>query len=405
MIHIINNDGEHSLWSPSSLHRRMTCPGSAEAEEGLPDSSSEVAAEGTAAHFIREQCLRNPKVDVIDFVGDTVVIMEAGVERFRFDVEADWPKMLQPGIDRLRELGGMLLVETRIDLGAVIPGQGGTLDAAVITEDTIYVDDLKFGRTAVDVEMNPQLMAYAYGLLVAIKAGNFGPTPLKVKNPKLVLSVDQPRAYGRGGEWETTLGEIEQFAAELYLAYRDHEGGPRIPNLKACTYCKAADHCPELANEVIDLMFNTEGDTWMIPESERLGVDQLGKILVNAGLIKKALERYSTRATELLRAGNKVPGMKLVEGEGRRDWIDESEAEEFLLSKIPKHQAFNFKLKSPAQCENILGTRNWAKAQALIGRTPGKPQLALETDKRPALIPVVNVFDDETTTDDFDDLI
>lgn len=49
----------HAKFSPSSAEKWMTCPGSIAMEEGLPDSSSAFADEGTAAHFLASESLKN----------------------------------------------------------------------------------------------------------------------------------------------------------------------------------------------------------------------------------------------------------------------------------------------------------------------------------------------------------
>lgn len=136
----------------------------------------------------------------------------------------------------------------------------------------------------------------------------------------------------------------------------------------------------------------------MIPEAERLSVERLAVLLQNAKLVKNTLEKYENRGRQELeeaRVDSATLGMKLVAGAGRRNWRNEAEAEKFLTSKLPrKTDAFNQKLISPAEAENILGTRNWAKAQELIEVSEGKPLLVPLSDKRQELIPVTNLLDD-----------
>lgn len=402
---------EHSNWSPSSLHRRLACLGSANAENGLPDSTSEVAAEGTCAHWVREQCLTT-KQDVDAFVGQ-----EVSADGFTFTVTRDWANLLQPGIDRARELAGDLKnmhVEARVRLDAWMPGEGGTLDTGIEVRDkkgevvAVHVIDLKFGRDPVTAKRNPQLMAYALGLLA--KLGLLDRTDLKV-----VLEIDQPRAPGRGDQWETTVGEIVRFGETLaaaFIAGKD-PAAPRTPTPEGCKYCKAADHCAELGGFIIDLFdLANPGGVPMIPESERLSVENLALLLTNAKLVSKALAKYEDRGRAELEEGKLSSaqlGVKLVAGSGKRVWRDEKEAEQFLTSKLPrKTDAFNQKLISPAEAENILGTRNWAKAQDLIEKSEGRPMLVPLSDKRPELVPVVNLLDelpDEGLDELLDDLI
>ncbi|MGH9928622.1 MAG: DUF2800 domain-containing protein, partial [Pyrinomonadaceae bacterium] len=95
---------------------------------------------------------------------------------------------------------------------------------------------------------------------------------------------------------------------------------------------------------------------------------------------------------------------KLVDAIGTREWTDKEEVEAFLLERFPKDKVYNKELISPAQAENLLGTRLWAKAQKFIKRKEGAPQLVDESDKRPSIVSVTELFSDDTT-DELDDLI
>jgi len=90
-------------------------------------------------------------------------------------------------------------------------------------------------------------------------------------------------------------------------------------------------------------------------------------------------------------AGHQVPGYKLVDGrQGARSWADENEAEKLLKSfRLKEAQMYDFKLISPTTAEKVLkvaSPKRWTKAQALISRSDGKPSVAPESDKRPALV-------------------
>lgn len=49
-----HKDRAHALFGPSSAHRWLECPGSVLLEQGMPDTASESAAEGTLAHELAE---------------------------------------------------------------------------------------------------------------------------------------------------------------------------------------------------------------------------------------------------------------------------------------------------------------------------------------------------------------
>src|SRR3546814_18193298 len=52
----------HAVLGASSSHRWFHCPGSIRASEGMPNTSSVFAREGTAAHALAEPCL-SPRFD------------------------------------------------------------------------------------------------------------------------------------------------------------------------------------------------------------------------------------------------------------------------------------------------------------------------------------------------------
>jgi hypothetical protein len=91
---------------------------------------------------------------------------------------------------------------------------------------------------------------------------------------------------------------------------------------------------------------------------------------------------------------------KLVEGRaGARAWADPAEAEKLLKSfRLKQDEMYDFTLISPTTAEKVLAAaspKRWAKAQALIRRSDGKPSVAPAADKRPALAikPAIDDFD------------
>ena len=67
-------EGQHAVLSPSGADRWMVCPGSVRLSEGMPDTSSKAADEGTAAHFMAAECLI-AKVDAIVHLGKTINVV------------------------------------------------------------------------------------------------------------------------------------------------------------------------------------------------------------------------------------------------------------------------------------------------------------------------------------------
>lgn len=383
----------HTLWSPSSLHRRLHCPGSANAESGLPEVISEEAADGTGRHWIRETALEQEK-DVEDFLGEVLEF-----DGFKLVVDQEWVRTIQPGIDYVRELGGRMYVEVDVSLDRWMPGERGTLDTAVVVGKTVHIIDGKFGRDPVYAEECEQLMGYALSFWVDYLGAD-------TSYDEFVLTIDQPYMWGGRDSWTVNLQTLLDFGDKLTEAYERSKDpkAPRIPGAKACRYCKASDHCRESAQVLIDLFnIDPEGKA-VIPEAERLSNAELGNILRNGKLIKKNLEKYESRAKSEIMGGHPVPFHKMVDGAGTREWTDEDEVEAFLLERFPKDKVYIRKLISVAQAENLLGTRLWAKVQKFIRKKDAAPQLVDESDKRPSIASAIELFADEGD-DELDDLI
>ena len=100
--------------------------------------------------------------------------------------------------------------------------------------------------------------------------------------------------------------------------------------------------------------------------------------------------------------GTPVPGFKLVQGrKGSRVWANADEAEALLKAlKLKQDEMYERKLISPTTAAKVLkeAPKKWERVEALITQSEGKPSVAPESDKRPALVltPVVDEFEDLT---------
>lgn len=386
----------------------FNCPGSLNKSDGLPEETSEFSSEGTAAHAVRDRCLTEG-IDVEALVGEWIP-----ADDLRFEVTADWVHYLQPGIDRIREARGFVWVfEHRTEMDPWIPGGFGTLDAGGISAEWIIIDDLKFGRgVVVDAVRNKQLMIYALGFWM-----NYARH--KTKARKFLLRIDQPRVAGQGSEWETTLEELLEFAEELEAAVlRTLDiDAPLNPGVKQCQFCRAGRNlrCEALDQFVLDLLGLVPSDldkpVKEKPEliaTDTMNTERRSYILQHAAMISTWVNTMKATALNDAIQGESVPGFKAVATEGDRAWSSEQRLEELFKGKIPDKDLYTRRIKSPAQMELVLGTRNWAKAQELIHRPEGKPALVPESDKRPALLPLCDLLDDLDSMDDdegLDDLV
>ena len=414
----------HAKLSPSSAHRWLNCAGSMILEKDFPDSSSEHAELGTAAHFLASECLEQGK-DATDFLNRQIYLVNGvahwwerpetiNISTF-YTVDLEMTENIQKYLDAVRSQseGNQLLVEQRVSFGSRIGSDNafGTADAIILTADEIQVHDLKYGRgVKVDATGNEQLNLYGIGALEEF--GMLG----EYKQIRKV--IHQPR-IGHYSEEVVTIAELEEFEQEvkkgvahirtLEIGLEDGDGGAIAdfegsfnPGEKQCQWCKAKAVCPALANHLMETMLGEfenldEVDLQTaVPEARAQIVsyenDRLSKFYAAIPLFENWIKAVDAAVNEKLHAGEVVPGFKLVEGrKGSRKWSDDKEAEELFKSmRLKTEQMYDLKVISPTtaaklQKENVIGPRQWSKVEALITQNDGKPTVAAESDKRPAL--------------------
>jgi len=359
--------GVHAKLSASGAAMWMACPASVRLSQGITETTSVHAAEGTAAHALAEMCLRDG--------ADTNVHLEDNVEGFV--VTDEMADAVQIYLDYVRALPGDLRVEERVRFDDYVPEGFGTVDALNLGDDgTIYITDLKYGRgVQVDAENNPQAMCYALGALA-----DYG---FVDEFETVAIAIVQPR-LDHISEWRTTVAELRTWAEQTLgpaaqVALTDN--APAVPGEKQCRWCRAKGSCRVLADHVRALACEGFGGA----EPELLAPDQLGACLDAVPLIKGWIEAVHAHALGVLRRGDPVPGWKMVEGRAQRRWDDETTVEKALTrAKIKAADRFTKKLISPAQAEKLLGKEHALLARHIV-RPDGAPTLAPANDKRPAL--------------------
>lgn len=420
----------HSRLSPSSASRWIGCPGSVQRVERLirqgkyvDKRSNAFAAEGTAAHQIREDCLR------FGFDPATFIGTKQGADGMIFEVTAEMADALQEGIDRIREFDGDLMVETHVnttpwvgrDMTDIIDpladrdghDQGGTIDAIVVdwANKVVMISDLKYG-TGIPVEAvgNKQLRVYLLALISMLEKEHgkiFGEW-------EFLIIIDQPRHARGGGEWSQTYDELMAFGEEVREAARltNAKNPPIRPSNDACLWCAAAKvdgACPEYEKSNLDLLGLEFEDldaemTEEIPLADPDGItpERRAFILENWPRIKKWGERLHANAIQDALEGRPNGGLKAVWGGKRiRTHANETASLQFMMkSGLPPEKCYTQKIISPAQAEKELrlGTKKFPAD--LIAETPLKPVLVPESDARPA-IPVDSDYEnlDESSDD------
>lgn len=392
----------------------MRCPGSLAMEAGKPDTSSEFADEGTAAHDLAAMALTSGN-DARAYLGRIIQVKDSGRE---FEVDEDMAANVQIYLDNVREYiqGGELMVEQRVDFSHVvnIPEQGGTSDAIIITADgdEIQVHDLKYGRgVRVDAEDNEQLRLYALGALNEYgMVGDFKRVRMVIHQPRLnhlseaVCTIEEIEKFSTHAG-ERAYHSIQVLNSEKPEAIVHH----LVPGEKQCQWCKAKADCPKLARHVEESV----GADFGYLTSDSADVDKLidndvplADKMAAVDLIEDWCKAVRAEVERRLFDGVPVPGYKLVEGKrGNRTWSNAAEVETTMKSmRLKIEEMYDFNLISPTSAEKLakagtIGKRQWPRLQELITQSEGKPSVAPESDKRPALV-VTPTADEFDTVDD-----
>ena len=362
----------HAKLSASGSARWLNCPGSVNAEKGIRDKSSFFAAEGTAAHALAEHCLVNG-VTADSQIGETFE---------GFVVDNYMAEFIQSYVDYVRQFTGQHMYEVRVDFSPWVPEGFGTCDAMIIESGGLLrVIDLKYGQgLRVDAEDNTQAMLYALGAYEDFSHIYDIDT--------IEITIHQPR-LDHVSEWSISVTDLLSWGEEVKLKAAEclKPDAPRNASDKACQWCKAKPTCPALKKlteqSIITMFDDVAPDT--IPLADTLTDEQLKQALQHKKLITGWLDAVEAHIVERLTEGKDFDGYKIVEGRSLRKWADEDAAIEALSDQYDDDKLFKKSFLSVSQAEKLIGKKSALSLSDFIVKPPGKPTLAPESDKRPAI--------------------
>ena len=392
----------HDRLSPSSLHRRFPCPGSAREEAKYPDNSGPAAIDGTRTHVLLDMCL------VTGMDPELTVGMTTSDDEGSYTIDADRAKRVKVAVDHVRDLGGVVTTERRVDPSRLVgrDDMGGTVDVTVENYNTVHIIDYKDGITPVEAVENLQLIAYALGHLAGYNLPINGDYPVK----HMVLTIVQPKLAMKGlppiTSWELSVESLLSRIGDIVVkaAATDAPDAPLVPGEKQCRFCKAKGGCAAVNTHVMDAvgMFKSIDIVQQaaVTEPTEMSNDKLREVIEAAPLLRQLLEASEAEALRRMQMGQTIPGLKVVNGRGSRAWAHTEDEMVVKLKKIgiPAGALYVTKLISPAQAEKLTWEkRDGTKVQVsdkmklqmereLIVKLAGKPTVASESDSRPAVV-------------------
>lgn len=416
----------HAILSPSGSAKWLACPGALALEALInePDTGSEYADEGTAAHEVLNELLTTGD-DPKDWVGRSVVINKGTPDQKMLYANQEMIDAVEVALEYIGRLSARnAFYEERIDFSHIAPGGFGRADvilevyeklAADKRENTLYVIDFKYGQgVKVDAYENSQGMIYALGALNSLD-------PLFDNEiERVIVVIIQPR-MDHIDEYEISVDEllawgesIKPKAEEAYALYEEAKeigevvDGNFNPTKKGCKWCmgKRTSKCKAYASlgysaaveGFDDLTTEKKADLPSIEVSANTLKDpvfldnaDLAAVFLKMGIFSGFLNGVEDEIRKRIHAGETVPGLKLISTIKPRAWKgDDDETEKALrTSGLQKKHYEKVSLVSPTEAENLLKEikpreykRRYKKLEdSAIHRPPGNDKIIEYTSK------------------------
>lgn len=281
--------GVHALLSPSGMPAAIRCLAKPRRERGLPEQSSSYADEGTAAHFLLEQCLLQ-EVDAKHFHGLRIQV-KGGVTEFHtsgaYPVGPDITGDMQKALDYIRAVadGATIYAEQKlsiahitgehwhkvtgavcflndageyvdIDTGEVygadeVEPATGTTDVWIIKGKVAHSLDLKWGMgVQVFAKDNEQQEMYTdAGLQEFDFLGEVEEIHLHILQPRMKHYDEHVLSRG---ELDAKIDLIRR--ASNQIAFTPIDRLPAVPGEKQCRFCKISATCAERTTHTMELI-------------------------------------------------------------------------------------------------------------------------------------------------------
>lgn len=378
----------HALLSPSSAHRWLNCTAAPRLEEDIEDRGSGFAAEGSLAHAYCSLKLKSFLGLSTEGEEEEIAELNARYHTGEMDEYTDSYKAIV--LERFNEArqttqDALLLIETRLDFSSYIPEAFGTADAIIIADDTLEVIDFKYGKgVKVSAEDNAQMKIYALGA--------FDKFSFEYNIRKVRMSIIQPR-IDNFSTWEIDVKDLLSWANDTLKpkAQEAFKGDGEQEPGEWCQFCKVKSRCRALS----EMCIKTAADN---PDPRLIGTEELAtKVLPLIATIKTWQTGIEEYALQQALSGVTLPGWKVVEGRSNRKIVD-SVGVATALKAAGYDDSDIYKPKelfTITELEKLTGKKQFAAlCSDFIEKPQGKPTLAPESDKRPAMNSLLDDFND-----------
>jgi len=375
MPNLDHSNRAHAKLSASGANQWLNCPPSIKASEGVGDTSSEFAREGTFAHELSELYFSNLYEHLSDAAFKQQLEQSKSNEYYSEELREYVEQYVDIVEEKINEAKAqdepILFFEHRLDLTRYVPESFGTGDVVVYYNGTVEIIDLKFGKgVEVSALNNPQLRLYGLGAYELLKDFEDVHT--------IKMTIVQPRLHNISSESvdaadlvEWGLNTVKPQAIKAYNGEGEFKAGSH------CRFCKIRHTCRARAEAN-----NVESEDMQSPAT--LTDDELSALLHKLPEIKRwasDVEEYcKSQAVENKR---EFAGWKVVEGRANRKYADEQQVYERLTEQYDPKDVSETKVLSISKLEKQLGKKRVGELLGdLVTKPRGKATLVTEDDKR-----------------------
>lgn len=369
----------HSPLSPSSAFRWIKCTPSAKLNAALPDSTSEYALQGTAAHTLCEYKLQKLLGKDAKDPTENLTYFDAEMA----DCTDSYQQYVSERIEKAKQFckDPIVLVEQKLDFSKWVPQGFGTGDCVIVADNVLTVIDFKYGvGVLVEAEQNPQMMCYALGALALFDS------IYDIEN--VVMTIFQPRRDNIS-TYELSKKELLQWADEILspAAQLAAKGKGEFKAGKHCRFCKVKATCRKRAE------YNLELARYDFEMPANLEDTEIEVILSKADELAAWCSDIKEYAFQQSLNGKQWNGWKLVEGRSVRKYINEDAVAETV--KNAGYDPYEHKVLGITAMTRMLGKAKFENLlSSFIEKPTGKPALVPKSDKRPSIDKAVQAADD-----------
>jgi len=239
----------HAPKAPSFAPIWGECSGAIAASAGRQDKTNARTVQGTAAHWVMEQCARNWRSSEVEadlFCSLWVGRVDPDGTVITDEIAEGAQVILDDMLFTVTKFGGYryLLIEQRVAMTQIHPTDNwGTLDLCYYNpthnngQGLLVVWDYKHGHSLVRAKGNLQLVDYTEGAYESFAI----PPGTEVR-----LRIVQPFAYAPWGpvdEWVGTLSDLFPLFAQLKAKAHEADTDPKLTAGKHCRYCPGRLDC------------------------------------------------------------------------------------------------------------------------------------------------------------------